>query len=141
MKSIHKVVNGKLTNADQLVSNLDKFEGKVVTIDVKLYKAKRSNNQNSYYWSVIVPLWKQILADEWGELRTLEQTHEFLKYNCNYDEKVNEDTGEVFKLSKSTTKNNTKEQEMFHEKCRQLAYENFNIVIPLPNEQAKIDLL
>ena len=35
MKSIHKVVNGKLTNADQLVSNLDKFEGKVVTIDVK----------------------------------------------------------------------------------------------------------
>lgn len=138
LKSVHKIVNGKLTNSEQLRNNLNAFEGKVIELRMKEYKTKRSNSQNSYYWAVIVPIWKQILKDEWGEVRTTEETHEFLKYNANYKERVNEDTGEIFKISRSTTENNTKEQEEFHERCRQLAFENFQITIPLPNEQINL---
>lgn len=137
-KSIHKVINGKLTNSEQLKNNLDLFEGKVIEMHLKEYKHQRSNEQNRYYWGVIVKSWQEILKQEWGEYRSLNEVHEFLKQNLNYEEKICELTGEVLTLSKSTTKNDTKQQEEYHERCRQLAFENFQIMIQLPNEQTNL---
>ena len=111
------------------------FEGKTILITFQLNRKRRSNNQNSYYWAVIVPLWANILLTEWGEPYSIQETHEFLKYNCNFTEKVNENTGEVIRVSKSTKDNSTTEQEEFHLRARQLALEMFNVDIPEPNEQ------
>ena len=44
----------------------------------------------------------------------------------------------ILRKIKSTTKNNTVEQEDFNKKCRILAKEYFNTDIPLPNEQITI---
>jgi len=140
LKSHHKLINGRLSNSVMLKDNLSYFQDKTLTITVEEWKPKRSNQQNNYYWGVIVPIWKNLLKEEWGEIRSIKDTHEFLKYNCNYTEIVKEDTGEVLKLAKSTTRNNTKDQETFHEGCRQLAYEMFNVQIPLPNENSTLDL-
>ena len=140
VKMIFKIVNGKFKGDLNLLKEcLKAMEGKTIELTLEVRRNKRSNQQNSYYWSVIVPIFKNILKEEWGELRTIKETHEFLKYNCNYKEKVNEDTGEILKLARSTKDNDTKVQEEFHERCRQLAFEMFNITIPLPNEQITID--
>ena len=75
------------------------------------------------------------MTDEYGEQISTATAHEFLKANFNYKELVNEETGEILRIPKSTTENRTFEMEEFHEICRQKALEFFNVVIPLPNEQ------
>ena len=61
-----------------------------------------------------------------------------MKYNFNGDDIINEDTGEALKFAKSSTANTTTDQEEFHKRCRDVAYDMFNIVIPLPNEDLKL---
>ena len=142
MKSVEiitDVKNGNLSRNRNIIKKaISNFEGKTITITIKLSKKTRSNNQNSYYWGVILPIWKDILFNEWGEIFSTDETHEFLKFNCNYIEKVNEATGEVVRVSKSTKDNSTTDQEMFHLNARQLALEMFNVEIPEPNEQLTI---
>jgi len=138
---VTNVVNGRLKrNRSRITDAIKSFEGKTISITLKLNRKQRSNNQNNYYWGVIVMIWQNILKEEWGDQYSKEETHEFLKYNCNYIEKVNTDTGEVIRMSKSTIDNSTSEQEEFHTNCRNLAFEMFNTEIPLPSEQIKIEL-
>ena len=135
------IVNGKIKrNAKTVIDAFKAFEGKNLTLILMPLKKQRSVSQNAYYWGVVIPIWQNILKTEWGEFYSKEETHEFLKYNCNFLEKVNTDTGEIIRLSKSTTQNTTSDQEDFHLKCRQLAEEMFSVIIPLPNEQIKIEI-
>ena len=135
------VVNGNLKrNRHSLKEAIKAFEGKTITISLKLFRKSRSSEQNRYYWGVVIPIWQNILKEEWGEFNSKEETHEFLKYNCNYSEKVIEDTGEIIRLSKSTTTNTTTDQEEFHLKARRLALEMFNVDIPEPNEQINLEV-
>ena len=135
------IVNGKIKrNAKTVISAFKSFEGKNLVLILKPLRKTRSISQNAYYWGVVIPIWQNILQSEWGEFYSKEETHEFLKYNCNYVEKVNMGTGEIIRLSKSTTQNSTTDQEEFHLKCRQLAEEMFSVIIALPNEQILIEL-
>jgi len=134
------IKNGKFaSNKDRIIEIVKCYEG--MTIDITFSKRinKRSVKQNKYYWKVIVGIFLNSIEDAWGEIWSKEDVHEFLKANCNYVEEVNEDTGEIIRKTRSTTKNNTSNQEQFHEKCRQLSYNFFNITIPLPNEGVDID--
>jgi hypothetical protein len=134
-----KVINGRMSqNRPLILKALKAFEGINITVTIAKRKKKRSTNQNSYYWAVIVPFWKQIFLDEWGEVYSQSQTHEFLKYNCNFVEKINKETGEIIRVSKSTTENSTTDQELMCKQARDLALEMFNIEIPLPNTQMDI---
>ena len=136
-----EVKDGNLTrNRMQIKDVLKQFEGKVVQISIQRKKNARTPLQNRYYWSCIVPIWKELLLNEWGDFYTKEATHEFLKMNFGYEELVNEDTGEVLRRVKSTTENSTIEMEQYHEICRRKAYEFFGAVIPLPNEDLTLDL-
>jgi len=87
-----------------------------------------------------VPLIRQGLKDATGELFDATETHEFLKSQFCYKELVNESTGEIVKLPKSTTDNTTTEMEEFHEKIRVFSSEFLGIKIPLPNEELKLEL-
>ena len=136
---ITDVHSGTLKRNRNLIKKvIGMFEGKTILITFQINRKRRSNNQNAYYWGVIIPIWQNILITEWGEPYSIQETHEFLKYNCNYTEKVNEATGEVLRASKSTQDNSTTDQEMFHLKARQLAQEMFNVPIPEPGEQLLI---
>jgi hypothetical protein len=106
---------------------------------MQVARKQRSNNQNAYYHGVIVSIWQNILLTEWGDHYSKQETHEFLKYNCNYIEKVNEQTGEIVRMSKSTTENTTTDQEIFHDRCRKLALEMFGVEIKLPNEAIEMN--
>lgn len=141
------VEEGRLTmNRNLIIDAIHQYEGKEVKFIIKRLFRNRSNKQNKYYWGVIVEHWKNIIREEWGEIWTPEETHEFLKTNLNYEEYVNENTGEILlneltgipiRKPKSTSENNTMTAEEYHEKCRQLAWNMFQYQIPLPDPKLK----
>lgn len=136
---ISEVRGGKLTRNRNLISDIiQSREGKDIEITFSSPTKKRSIKQNSYYWSVIVPIWQKALKESQGEIFNNEEVNYFLKYNFNGDDIINEDTGEALKFAKSSTANTTNDQEEFHKRCRDVAYDMFNIVIPLPNEDLKL---
>ena len=134
------VDNGKITkNRDLVEQAINQFEGKPATLIVKRFFKKRSNRQNNYWHGVIVEHWRNIIRQEWGEIWSHEETHEFLKSNLNYEEFVDVDTGEVMlneitglpiRKPKSTKENTTFSQEEMHEAARQLAWNMFQYPIP-----------
>lgn len=109
-----------------------------VVIEISKKRKQRSNNQNKYYWGVVVQEFRQGVLEMWGEHIDSQEAHEYLKLHCNFKEIINEATGEIIKLPISTTESNTLEFEEYLEKCRKLIYEYFNVVVALPNEQKTI---
>ena len=129
----NKVRNGRLNENHSIVKALKNFEGKVIEIVIKLKKKNRSSSQNSYYWAVIIPVTIQAIANEWGEHWDREKAHDFYKMRFLQYEIVTDDN-KIVKVPKSTTENNTHDQEVFHKQCRDFIKEFFNVDIPLPNE-------
>lgn len=134
-----KILNKKFASNLNIVSDiLDAHEGCLIYVTFHKRRNTRSHRQLRYYFGVIIPIFQNCIREEWGEIWTIEKTHEFLKTNCNYEELVNEETGEILRRTKSTSENDTGEQENFYSKCRKLCLDFFNTVIPLPNENLEI---
>ncbi len=135
-----KISGGKLASNLNMISNiLDVYEGHTIDVTFKKRTNKRSNQQNKYYFGVIVEIFRNCIKEEWAEIWSRSQVHEFLKTNCNYEELINEETGLVVRRIKSTTENTTGDQEEYHTKCRTLALDYFNTTIPLPNEEIELE--
>lgn len=130
---------GQLKRNSKLVLEAIKtFEGKEIEIEIKRKYAKRSIPQNSFYWGVLIPLFQELINDHWGEIKSAEETHEILKFSCNYAEKVNHDTGEIIRVPQSTTILTTTGFMEYNQKLKQLALDYFNTVLPEPGEQLQI---
>jgi len=135
------VQNGLLNrNRNLIMDAIKSFEGKEVLITFEKPKKKRTNSQNSYLWSVLYPITQEAIKNEWGEIWNIEKIHEFYKIQFNVIEKVNEDTGQIIKLPKSTTENTTTQQEEYHLQIREFLQEWFNITAPMPNEDLTLKL-
>ena len=136
--SIH---NGKFKrNLNTVLDIVKQFNGMDVLLTFEKPKKKRSNDQNNFYWGVLIPISKNAIKESWGEVWSKEQTHNFFKTRFNYTEKVNETTGEVVKIPKSTTENTTTQQEEYHLQIREFLQEWFNVTAPLPNEHLNLEL-
>jgi hypothetical protein len=137
---ITSIVNGKFKrNLNTVLSIVKEFEAMDVLLTFEKPKKKRSNNQNSYYWGLLIPITQNAIKDSWGEIWTKEKVHDFYKLHFNFVEKVNEETGEVIKIQKSTTENTTSQQEEYHAQIRQFLKEWFNVDAPLPNEDITLN--
>jgi hypothetical protein len=135
-----KVVNGKLeTNRDLLSDVIKNLEGKDIIITIEKKKKKRSNPQNSYYWGIVLPMMQTGFYNNLGEHVGIQEAHEFLKGRFLFREVVNQELGEVIKLSKSTTELSTIQFEEYLDKIREFGLEFLNITIPLPNDTLTID--
>jgi hypothetical protein len=136
--SIH---NGKFKrNLNTVLDIVKQFNGMDVLLTFDKPKKKRSNKQNNFYWGVLIPISKNAIKESWGEVWSKEQTHNFFKTRFNYTEKVNETTGEVVKIPKSTTENTTTQQEEYYLQIREFLQEWFNVTAPLPNEHLNLEL-
>lgn len=134
------IKNGKFArNLNTVLDCVTQFNGMDVLLTFEKPKKKRSNNQNSYYWGVLIPLTKKAILDTWGEVWSIEKTHSYLKENFCFYEKVNESTGEVIKVPKSTTENTTTEMEFYHLEIRKHLLEWFNVDAPEPNENLTLN--
>ena len=93
------IKNFKFASNLPTISDLLKaYEGHTIDITFKKRRNKRSNKQNAYYWGIIVPIFQNCIREDWGEIMNIKEVHDFLKYNCNFREKVNEDTGEIIRV-------------------------------------------
>ena len=135
------VQNGNLKQNRTLIKNaIESFESKDIMITFEKPKRKRSNSQNNYLWGILYPITQNAIKNEWGEIWSIEKVHDFYKIQFNVIEKVNEDTGQVIKLPKSTTENTTIQQEEYHLQIREFLKEWFNVTAPLPNENLTLEL-
>lgn len=129
----------KLPMGKMFREELKKFAGQDIKITVQKNRKSRSVNQNAYYWAVIIPVLRWAVWEKWREFWSAEKAHEFLKVNLLYTELVNEETGEILRKPLSTTANDTFEQEEYHERARNLIFEYFEEIVPLPNEKIELD--
>ena len=136
-----KLDNGqlKLVNKAEMLKFAQSLNCNEFTFTLEKKRNKRSNEQNKYYWGVVVPLVKQGLT-ELGNLVDLESTHDFIKSEFNYKEIVNKDTGEVKKIPNSTTQLTKSEFSEMIERVKQWSAEWCNIYIPDAGEQTELEL-
>lgn len=130
--------HGKFTLVDQptLKRWIDTHKGKAITLDIKVKRRKRTNLQNSFYWSVVVQ-YVMLGLRELGHEVDEQETHELLKAKFNSKNVANEH-GEVLNIPQSTTKLNTVDMMDYIAKIQMWAAEFLNIVIPDPESQSVI---
>lgn len=136
------VVNGNLKrNREQIKRAIESFEGKEITITFAKAKKYRSNNQNSYYWGVCIPLVQSGLKEATGEY--------FVNNNIHYDillkmfapelEIVNKSTGQIMTRQISSSDMTTTQFLEFIMEVQKWASEFLGINIPDPNEEILIN--
>lgn len=119
------------------------YEGKV-KITVERYTPSRSNNQNSYYWKVLVNGVKKHLNRMGNELSE-KDVHEYIKRRvcpdlCEYTKEVILPDGEIDEVTAYSTKHLTTDQfSQLGERVRQWAAAN-GLQLQLPHEQIKEDI-
>lgn len=114
---------------------LRNIEGKRVIVSLREHKRKRSNNQNRYYWGVVIPLVLEMFTDA-GNDTTAEEVHEFLKEYVGGSTFVRLLVTPDLKrrsVVRSSTTLTTDEWESFMEMVRAWAA-TMGCQIPLPNE-------
>ncbi len=128
------VSDGILKMPKEFREQVKVFEGKRVEVTVKRVKKNRSNEQNSYYWGVVIPVVMSGLRDIGYDGLTSSEVHDFLKnkFAINGREIINPNTGEVAKINKTTTTMSTTEMMDYIEQVTRFAAEWLNIEIPSP---------
>lgn len=99
---------------------------------------KRSNPQNNFYWGLVIPMIQQGIKHLGTDL-TKEECHEFLKARFNSEELVNEETGEMIQIPRSTKSMSKSNFSEYIGKIQQFASEFLNVVIPDPGTQVAIE--
>ena len=99
-----------------------------VEIKLRRQRNSRSEQQNAYYWGVVISM----MAYKYGD--TPMNIHEQMKYEFLLDR-----TG-TRPMVKSTTDLNTVEMEDYLQKVRDLASMEMELYIPLPNEKDWLDV-
>jgi hypothetical protein len=113
------------------------YEGKEIEVTLKKARSKRSDNQNRYYWGVVVEIVRQGLRDL-GHRLDKDEVHYFLREKFNYKELVNEGTGESVKIPQSTTVMTKTEFGEYIEQIAQWSAEFLNVTIPEAGQQLEL---
>lgn len=135
-----KVVNGELRihNRSAFLRSVAQIPDGRVKLTVERTYNKRSTPQNAYYWGVLIAEFKEGYYDRLGEIISPDDAHGVLKLKCNSIEIVNEESGEVMNVPKSTTEMTTIQFEEYMEQCRRFIKEWFGRTVPMPNEQLQM---
>lgn len=130
------VINGNLKrNRNQILETIKSFEGKELLITFEQPKKKRSNNQNSYYWGIVIVLIKSALKDTGNNLNT-NDVHDLLRLKFLKETiSIKEETGEIIERVKSTTELTTSQFMEYIAEIQQFAAEYFDVIIPDPNTE------
>ena len=111
-----------------------------VRIVVERLYSKRSDQQNRYYWGVIINEFVDGYTDTTGEKISKDEAHDFLKARFNYREIINRETGEVARVPKSTSALTTSAFMDYQAECVRFIGEWFGRVVPEPGEQKEMEL-
>lgn len=129
-----KVENDRLVlpGAKMRTEIVQTFAGKEIEVTIQRKKKHRSDQQNRFYWAVVVPMVQAGIKDL-GDIVTTEQAHEFLKMRYLKKQRIDEQTGEViYEYAKSTSALTTVEFMEYISHCQQFAAEYLGVTIPDP---------
>ena len=138
LTSVHNNVFKR--NRNLVLDAIRSFNGSEVIVSFDKPKKKRSNNQNAFYWGVIIPLMQQGAKDTWGESWSIDKAHKHLSKLFVFHESVNQKTGEITQTPKSTTELTTTDWEVYVTEIRIYLLENFDIDAPEPNQELTLQL-
>lgn len=122
------VISG--SKLSDLTNCFKSFKGQRIRVEVEKYRAKRSEQQNKYFWALCT-----ILSKELGY--TKDEVCEILKFRFLKRSKIDEQTGELFEYLGSSSKLNKMEFADFTTDVIQWAA-TLNIILPTPGEQLTI---
>ena len=137
------IVNGLFKRNRNLVLNAIKsFNDKDVVITFSKPKKSRSNNQNRYYWGLVLPLIQNGLLDATGELRSVDNIHYkiLLPLFAPQNEIVNKDTGESLLERLTSSEMTTTQFCEYILEIQKWGAEFLGIDIPSPNEENMLNL-
>lgn len=129
-----------IRNQNMIREAMTAFElaGKEFMIIFQAAKKPRSNDQNAFYWGVIIPIVRNCLFEA-GHVLTAEQTHDMLRLKfLKVLIQVNEETGEVIERIRSTTELSTVEMMDYLAMIREWVLDFFGVMIPEPDDQMKM---
>lgn len=124
------VVKGALKMSDRERKRMSDYiktlkNGTHLNVTIKKHKKERTNPQNAYYWSVIIP----ILGDHFGYDKI--DMHEALK--AKFNSKPNPIDDNLW-IAESTTKLSTVEFNEYLDVIKRWASMDHGVYLPEPNE-------
>jgi len=124
-----KVKNAEIVFLNKRLFNKDlsQYEDKEAVLLLKPFRNVRSDNQNRYYWGIVM----KILSNELGYFP--DEVHEVMKQKFLNVRNIKVCNTE-YSIPESTTVQNTTEFEDYLSKIRMWASSELEILIPLPNE-------
>lgn len=129
----------KIFNRKSFLDGIANLSNGTYVVSIKKKFRKRSIFQNAYYWGVVIPCFVNGYKETSGESIGSDIAHAFLKQEFNSSELINENTGEIKKIGKSTTSLTTTDFMVYIDECNKFIEEWFGIRVPLPEEQSKIE--
>src|SRR5690606_35147705 len=118
----------KESDKRRLYGELKRLKQTSYLIELKKYRDNRSNNQNAYYWGVVLKILSDFTGFEPDEM------HEVLKAKFIKPKQRELPNGEIVDLPVSTKDLNTEEFENYLGLVRRFADIELHCIIPLPNE-------
>lgn len=134
------VINGKLIrNRNLILEAINSYEGKDVLISFEKPKKQRSNQQNAFYWGIVIVIIKSCLKSTGNNLSD-NDVHDLLRLKFLKETiSIKEETGEVIERVKSTTELTTSQFMDYIAEIQQFAAEYFDVIIPDPNENLTLN--
>lgn len=134
------VKNGKLIrNRNLILEAINSYEGKDVLITLEKAKKQRSNQQNAFYWGIVIVIIKSCLKSTGNNLNE-NDVHDLLRLKFLKETiAIKEETGEVIERVKSTTELTTSQFMDYIAEIQQFAAEYFDAIIPDPNENLTLN--
>jgi hypothetical protein len=136
------VVNGNLKrNSPLIIDALKSFEGKTIILTIEKATKKRSNQQNNFYWGIVIPILQKGLHDATGEVRDINSIHYqiVLPLLAPKREIVNTKTGEIITEHLTSSQMTTSEFMDFILNIQKWSSEFLQVEIPNPNEQTTLN--
>jgi len=127
----------KITARKTLEDELNSLADGNYTVTVDKRKKRRSLMQNSYYW-LLIGMIRDRLRDLGHDVDS-DLTHEMLKGRLLYTEMLDETTGELIKIPRSTKNLGTSEFMDYIEDVKRFSAEVLDLVLPDANQQLEID--
>lgn len=129
-------------NRNLILKAINSYEGKNVLITFEKPKKSRSNNQNAYYWGIVLNIVQQGLLEATGELRSNNDIHYniLLPMFSPTNDITNLDTGEIVSERMTSSNMSTTQFMEFILDIQKWGAEFLNIDIPNPNEQEMLSL-
>lgn len=128
-------------NRNLVLNAINHFNGKQITVTFSKLKKIRSNNQNSFYWGVVLPLVQNGLLEATGELRSSENIHYriLLPLLAPTVDLINKDTGEIITEKLTSSEMTTTQFMEYILEIQKWAAEFLGINIPNPNEETMLN--